>query len=188
MHLNKNHRHKNHEKVFALPYCYMPFLSDIRPRADQDQHHFECSVSWNKTNWCPASSPCVMLSKEPELTPAQIDEILENTAVPLTSHKRNDFGSGRIDALAAVNAVPTWNDVIEVDGHQDHIFPNPSKDVFTIECEGMHLIEVFGMDGRLVKHIQTASPVHQLKGLTSGTYLVKITTDDAVIVKKVVKL
>lgn len=160
MHLNKNHRHKNHEKVFALPYCYMPFLSDIRPRADQDQHHFECSVSWNKTNWCPASSPCVMLSKEPELTPAQIDEILENTAVPLTSHKSNDFGSGRIDALAAVNAVPTWNDVIEV----------------------------FGMDGQLVKHIQTASPVHQLKGLTSGTYLVKITTDDAVIVKKVVKL
>lgn len=101
-----------------------------------------------------------MLSKEPELTPAQIDEILENTAVPLTSHKSNVFGSGHIDALAAVNAIPTWNDVIEV----------------------------FGMDGQLVKHIQTASPVHQLKGLTSGTYLVKITTDDAVIVKKVVKL
>ncbi len=135
-----------------------------------------------------AGTIALMLSKEPELTPAQIDEILENTAVPLTSHKSNDFGSGRIDALAAVNAVPTWNDVIEVDGHQGHIFPNPSKDVFTIECEGMHLIEVYGMDGQLVKHIQTASPVHQLKGLTSGTYLVKITTDDAVIVKKVVKL
>jgi hypothetical protein len=54
------------------------------------------------------AAPCVtgtialMLSKNPNLTPAQIDEIIETTAVKLSEHKSNDYGSGRIDALAAV--------------------------------------------------------------------------------------
>lgn len=50
------------------------------------------------------------------------------------------------------------------------------------------VLKVFRMDGRLVKRIQAEGPVHQLKGLMNGTYLVKITTDDGVIVNKVMKL
>ena len=46
----------------------------------------------------------LMLSKNPRLTPEQIDEILERTAMPLSAHKSNDFGAGLLDALAAVNA------------------------------------------------------------------------------------
>ena len=95
---------------------------------------------------------------------------------------------GRVDALAAVNTTPEWTGVNESNEGSCHIFPNPSKNYFTIECEGMQRIEIFTMDGRQVQDIKTASPAHQLHGLTSGTYLVKITTDDAVIVNKVVKL
>jgi hypothetical protein len=50
-----------------------------------------------------------MLSKNIDLTPAEIDEILETTTVHLpnqSSPKGNIFGSGRIDAYAAVQAVP----------------------------------------------------------------------------------
>ncbi|MGB9743092.1 MAG: hypothetical protein ACPL0F_08080, partial [bacterium] len=48
----------------------------------------------------------LMLSKNPNLTPAVVDSILEVTAVDLGSAgKDNDFGAGRIDALAAVTAV-----------------------------------------------------------------------------------
>lgn len=47
----------------------------------------------------------LMLAKNPELTPAQIDEILETTAVNPYDHKNNDYGSGRIDALAAIMAM-----------------------------------------------------------------------------------
>ena len=47
----------------------------------------------------------LMLSKNGALTPEQIDQILENTAVKITEHKSNDYGAGRLDALAAVNAV-----------------------------------------------------------------------------------
>ena len=58
---------------------------------------------------CVAGVMALMLSKKPELTPAEICEILETTAVHLpnqSSPKGNIFGSGRIDAYAAVQAVP----------------------------------------------------------------------------------
>lgn len=140
------------------------------------------------------ATPCVtgtialMLSKNPELTPAEIDEILERTAVPLSAHKSNDFGSGRIDALAAVNAIE-FETVSETASQQVLIYPNPSTGDFTIQCDGMRQIEVFSMDGRLVNSIQTESPVvQQLNGLMNGTFLIKITTNEGVIVKKLVRL
>ena len=139
------------------------------------------------------ATPCVtgtialMLSKDPELTPAQIDEILERTAIPLSEHKSNDFGSGRIDALAAVNAVG-YDALSEMESQQALIFPNPSTGDFTIQSEGMRQIEVFSMDGRLLKSIETKSPVQQINGLPNGTFVVKITTTKEIVFKKVVKL
>jgi subtilisin family serine protease len=53
-----------------------------------------------------AGTVCLMLSKNPDLSPAEVDSILEVTAVDRgASGKDNDFGAGRIDALAAVNYV-----------------------------------------------------------------------------------
>lgn len=57
------------------------------------------------------ATPCVagvislMLSKNPNLTPAEISEILETTAVKLSDKKNNDTGSGRVDAFAAINGI-----------------------------------------------------------------------------------
>lgn len=57
------------------------------------------------------STPCVagvmalMLEKNSSLTPAQITEIIETTAADKPTTKNNVVGSGRVDALAAVNAV-----------------------------------------------------------------------------------
>ncbi len=53
-----------------------------------------------------AGTVCLMLSKNPALMPAVVDSILEVTAVDLgPGGKDNDFGAGRINALAAVNYV-----------------------------------------------------------------------------------
>ena len=66
--------------------------------------------SWSGTSMaCPhaAGLAALMLSKNPSLSPAGMDSIMEQTAVDLgTSGKDNQFGSGRIDADAAVAAVP----------------------------------------------------------------------------------
>lgn len=134
---------------------------------------------------CVSGTIALMLSKNHELTPEQIDQILESTAVPLSEHKSNDFGSGRIDALAAVNAVAY--DHVDETTLDVRVFPNPAQGMVTIACDGMRKIEVYTLDGKLVKSIQTESPVFQLHGLPDGTSLVKITTDDSVIVKKIVR-
>ena len=48
----------------------------------------------------------LMLSKNPALTPEQISQILEESAIPMSTSKSNTFGSGRLDALAAIEATP----------------------------------------------------------------------------------
>ena len=48
----------------------------------------------------------MMLSKNPELLPEEINQILEETALQITENKSNTYGSGRVDALAAVSATP----------------------------------------------------------------------------------
>ncbi len=62
-----------------------------------------------------AGAVCLMLSKNPTLEPWEVDSILEMTSLDLgPAGKDTDFGAGRINALAAVEATP---------------FPGPRHDV-----------------------------------------------------------
>ena len=55
---------------------------------------------------CAAGVMALMLEADPTLTPAQLDSIIELTAATIGSTKKNNTtGSGRIDALAAINAL-----------------------------------------------------------------------------------
>ena len=55
---------------------------------------------------CTAGVMALLLEADPTLTPAQLDSIIELTAVPIGSAKKNNTtGSGRIDALAAIDAI-----------------------------------------------------------------------------------
>ena len=51
---------------------------------------------------CVAGCMALMLSKDPDATPADLCRFLEETAVPLSTGKSNIYGCGRVDALAAV--------------------------------------------------------------------------------------
>lgn len=138
------------------------------------------SLDFNTTNgYCLKSgtsmaTPCVagvialMLSKDHELTPEQIDEILERTAVPLSAHKSNDFGSGRIDALAAVNMIGHL-DVSENNADEISVYPNPASDI----------VNVYGCN---VKNNQI-----DISNLPSGVYLMRIETSEGFVYKKLIK-
>ena len=136
----------------------------------------------------------LMLSKNHELTPAQIDHILESTAVeiqnpasPRSPHKNNDFGAGRLDALAAVNAVD-YENTIESHQQQALIYPNPSTGHFTVQCEGMNKIEVFTVEGKRIQNTAVEEDSFQIEGLTNGVYLIRIATTHSKILKKIVIL
>jgi len=71
---------------------------------------------------CAAGVMALLLEADPELGPAQIDSIIELTAEKIGNAKKNNItGSGRIDALAAINALfhhgPT-NLTADFDGEQ----------------------------------------------------------------------
>ena len=59
---------------------------------------------------CVAGVIALMLEKNSALTPAEICETLETTAKKLTETKSNTTGSGRVDALAAINSIESANE------------------------------------------------------------------------------
>ena len=55
---------------------------------------------------CAAGVMALLLEANPELTPAELDSIIELTAAPAGNSKKDSrVGAGRIDALAAINAL-----------------------------------------------------------------------------------
>ncbi|MFO7676284.1 MAG: S8 family serine peptidase, partial [bacterium] len=56
---------------------------------------------------CAAGVAALMLEKNPGLLPEDVDEIMENSVVPLGAQpKNNTFGTGRIDAMRAIENTP----------------------------------------------------------------------------------
>lgn len=151
----------------------------------QDDYGYCLKEGTSMATPCVSGTIALMLSKNRELTPAQIDEILERTAVKLSEHKSNDFGSGRIDALAAVNAVEP-DAVGATVAPQALVYPNPTSDAFTVLCEGLRQVLVYSADGRLVRQTPSANNHCRVEGLTEGVYLVWIVTDKGTVARKLV--
>ena len=97
-------------------YPYNPGIGLIRPDVcapgvsiiSLDYSSNNGHTSMNGTSMatpCVAGVMCLMLEKDPSLTPADICRILETTSVKLSDSKSNKTGSGRVDALAAMNAI-----------------------------------------------------------------------------------
>ena len=179
-------------------YTYNPGIGLIRPDVCAPGVNIK-SLDYNNVNGytimdgTSQATPCVagivalMLQKNPELTPAQICQILEETSVKLTPNKSNITGVGRVDALAAINAVPDWDGISESTLNVN-IFPNPTQDNFTIRCEGMRQIEIYSIDGRLVKSVSVNGSECLIEGLDCGVYLLRIGTDKGTFTKKIVKM
>ncbi|MBO5810689.1 MAG: S8 family peptidase [Bacteroidales bacterium] len=101
-------------------YAYQPGIGLIRPDVcapgvDIVSLDYTTTDGFTKMSGTSMATPCVagvmalMLDKNPELTPADISRILETTAHKISPNKNNYTGSGRIDALAAINAIECGN-------------------------------------------------------------------------------
>ena len=100
-------------------YAYNPGMGLIDPDVSAPGENIKScwflnnygySDGWSGTSMSTphvAGTMALMLQKNPNLTPAQIDQYLEQTALDWgATGKDNIYGAGRIDALAAVSAVP----------------------------------------------------------------------------------
>ncbi len=85
--------------------------------------------TWNGTSMsCPhaAGVAALMLEKNPSLSPAGVDSLMELWAIDLgTPGKDSDFGSGRLDALTVVAATPVTQ---APDISWTKVYPAPNGD------------------------------------------------------------
>ena len=119
----------------------------------------------------------LMLQKNPNLMPADICRILEETSVKLTPNKSNITGVGRVDALAAVNAVEPYDAIVENENVTFSIYPNPAKDFITICGDGQRPsmeISLFSIYGKLMDiHVLNNNQI-DISDLRPGIYLLKV--------------
>ena len=112
---------------------------------------------------CVAGIVALMLHENPELTPAAICQILEETSLKLTPTKSNITGVGRVDALAAVTAAAGWDAVNE---HFD----------IEEDLSNTSIRRVFDLTGRVVNTIH----------LSPGVYIIQRIEGNQVKTQKIV--
>lgn len=74
-----------------------------------DNDKYKINSGTSQATPCVAGVAALMLEKNSSLTPADICRIMENTAKKLSEKKNNLTGSGRVDALKAVEAIEAVN-------------------------------------------------------------------------------
>ncbi len=179
-------------------YAYNPGIGLIRPDVCApgesvksldylSNSGYKSMTGTSQATPCVAGIAALMLSKNPELSPADICRILEETSVKLTPTKSNLTGVGRVDALAAIEAVEAY-DGLDESNVKAIIYPNPAKEVVNIECEGMTNVKVFSMDGKLLKALGVNGTQCHIDDLESGIYFIMVETVKGSSIKKIVKL
>ena len=118
---------------------------------------------------CVAGVLALLLDADPELTPAELDSIIELTAVPAGNTKKNNIvGTGRIDALAAINALfhhgPT-NLTADFDGNY--------VDLNWIAPENATYYEVYRDGLRIANNLTSTTYTDHLTYAGKYTYYIK---------------
>ena len=129
--------------------------------------------TWSGTSMaCPhvAGLAALMLDKNPSLSPAGIDSLMQLNAIDLgIAGKDNDFGAGQIDAFVTVSATPLTQ---YADLHQTRVLPDPSGDAVLDP----------GQVSTMAFELQNASTVMNAVGVTGTLAVVAnpyVTVSDA---------
>jgi hypothetical protein len=106
----------------------------------------------------------------------------KGASAKVTPANTTGFSSITIDWVAsgttAVEVVESKNDI--------RIFPNPSGSLFKVQGNGISKIEVLTMAGNLLFTTKNTSEI-DLGNNESGVYLVRITSSDKTVIKKLIK-
>ena len=173
-------------------YAYEPGIGLIRPDVCapgvaiksldyQNVNGYTNMDGTSQATPCVAGIVALMLQKNPNLMPADICKILEETSLKLTPNKSNITGVGRVDALAAINAVePDAIEENEIAANGFVVYPNPSNDVLFVKtCHGASLqseYHITNMMGQTIISGKIASENQQIdvSELPEGMYFINL--------------
>lgn len=99
--------------------------------------------------------------------------------------------SGRPFAYRPYSA-PHEVSIAQAETYQVRLYPNPASDYMRIEADGlaMQRVELYDMQGRQLRSFAPASSSQcalELHSLPTGTYIVRITSDNSIVHKKIIK-
>lgn len=165
-------------------YAYEPGIGLIRPDVCapgvmiwslkyNNIYDYDYMSGTSQATPCVAGIVALMLHENPELTPAAICQILEETSLKLTPTKSNRTGVGRVDALAAVTAAAEWDGVNQPTIGNVALWPNPTENILYLNVTDGATVSIFDMNGRLVKRENYHGQLDVSK-LTSGVYTIKV--------------
>lgn len=95
---------------------------------------------------------------------------------------------GSLSAIVPIAFEVTEVSVKPIDLSRITIYPNPVEDrLFISSTESVKRVEIYNLQGKLVKVVINSTQEIQVGDLKSGTYLIKITTDQGVTTQRFVK-
>ena len=98
-----------------------------------------------------------------------------------------DFGLLRFPAANTVyRLTPSTSGIHSYADMNVSVYPNPVSDLMTINGADNALVQIFDVNGKLLVSEVYNQPI-SVSELPSGLYMVKITTDQGSVVKKIVK-
>lgn len=129
-------------------------------------------------------------------------EIYRNTELVATTEETSFLEENLTDGTYTYNVRPVYEDCYgalvgdEIEFHlstdemkniKAAVYPNPSKDIFTVRCEDMTNIKVFNILGEMILDIKTLNDSHEITDLKKGVYFINIESEKGSVVKKVVR-
>ena len=177
-----------YEDCLALTATFGFAVTNIAPEIRiTDVHDGLMATAWNPVDGAIAFN----LYRDGELIAENLDETSYNdTEMAIDMEHcfavQSVFEKGVSD-LSAEACANYYNGLNDNDD-KVVLFPNPTFDKVTIQCEGMTWIEVFSAEGKLLQRIKVYGDAYQLDGLECGVYMLRIMKGDKVFLRRIVKL
>ena len=92
-----------------------------------------------------------------------------------------------ISDLSEAACANYFHGLVESEG-KVKLYPNPTTDKVTVEGDGMTRVEVYSIEGKLVRCIETDRDTCQIEGLENGIYTLRIFMGDEILVRRIVKM
>jgi len=139
----------------------------------------------------------LMLSLNPNLSPANIKQMIESGADDLVGDPTEDlegwdqfYGNGRLNAHNALLLANTSVDVQHQITPEVSLFPNPASDfLHIITTEPSSHIQILDITGKLIHQqiLPTSNGIIDVTGFKSGIYLIRVGHENQYITKRWVK-
>jgi trimeric autotransporter adhesin len=129
----------------------------------------------------------VTISAETEDPDASVEGTGEYSELPATAIITVTAEDGTIKVYEVEITVPVTTEEFNPD--QISIYPNPVTEILYIKNTSGGIIEVFDLNGSLLKQFDTQSGTASvdLRSMPQGIYMVKVKSSNSTIVKKIIK-